>query len=75
MCVQRKLLVVDPGKRMTADEALRHPWLQAFAERMPHEMCVSPGAKATACHQQTAEQSALHDSRWRSRSRQRRQIH
>nr|XP_046242403.1 serine/threonine-protein kinase Chk2 isoform X1 [Scatophagus argus]XP_046242404.1 serine/threonine-protein kinase Chk2 isoform X1 [Scatophagus argus] len=26
--VVRKLLVVDPGKRMTIDEALQHPWLQ-----------------------------------------------
>ncbi|XP_023287298.1 serine/threonine-protein kinase Chk2-like, partial [Seriola lalandi dorsalis] len=26
--VVRKLLVVDPSKRMTIEEALRHPWLQ-----------------------------------------------
>ncbi len=26
--VVRKLLVVDPSKRMTIDEALQHPWLQ-----------------------------------------------
>ncbi|XP_072243212.1 serine/threonine-protein kinase Chk2 [Leuresthes tenuis] len=26
--VVRKLLVVDPAKRMTIDEALQHPWLQ-----------------------------------------------
>ena len=26
--VVRKLLVVDPSKRMTINEALQHPWLQ-----------------------------------------------
>lgn len=26
--VVRKLLVVDPSKRMTIEEALQHPWLQ-----------------------------------------------
>lgn len=29
--VVRKLLVVDPSKRMTIDEALQHPWLQVTA--------------------------------------------
>lgn len=26
--VVRKLLVVDPSRRMSIDEALQHPWLQ-----------------------------------------------
>ncbi|KAM8885656.1 serine/threonine-protein kinase Chk2 isoform 3-T4 [Spinachia spinachia] len=28
--VVRKLLVVDPSRRMTIEEALQHPWLQCF---------------------------------------------
>lgn len=28
----KKLLVVDPSKRLTTEEALQHPWLQVGAE-------------------------------------------
>lgn len=31
--VVRKLLVVDPSKRMSIDEALQHPWLQVLNPR------------------------------------------
>jgi serine/threonine protein kinase len=50
--MQENLLVVDPEARMTAKQALQHPWLQTFAKPVPHEVCISPRGKATACHQQ-----------------------
>lgn len=31
--VVRKLLVVDPSKRMSINEALQHPWLQVVNPR------------------------------------------
>ncbi|KAM7018469.1 serine/threonine-protein kinase Chk2 [Tautogolabrus adspersus] len=34
--VVRKLLVVDPGKRMTIEEALKHPWLQVTKPHTQH---------------------------------------
>ncbi|KAJ8379413.1 hypothetical protein SKAU_G00001910 [Synaphobranchus kaupii] len=30
----KKLLVVDPKKRLTVEEALQHPWMQASDEQM-----------------------------------------
>lgn len=41
--VVRKLLVVDPTKRMTVDEALQHPWLQVGELQVHHP----PGALIT----------------------------
>nr|XP_020450903.1 serine/threonine-protein kinase Chk2-like isoform X2 [Monopterus albus]XP_020450904.1 serine/threonine-protein kinase Chk2-like isoform X2 [Monopterus albus]XP_020450905.1 serine/threonine-protein kinase Chk2-like isoform X2 [Monopterus albus] len=45
--VVRKLLVVDPSKRITIDEALQHPWLQDRAMmETAHTLMYPPGDAA-----------------------------
>ncbi len=57
MCMQKKLLVVDPNMRLTAVEALQHSWLQGFQKHIPHQACMSP----TACRQQAVAGNGMQD--------------
>ncbi|KAM9394409.1 serine/threonine-protein kinase Chk2 isoform 2-T3 [Pholidichthys leucotaenia] len=68
--VVRKLLVVDPVKRMSIDEALQHPWLQdkemkAAAHRLMYPPTEGGGAAAAAPME--AEPEARKTSRKRGR--------
>ncbi|XP_075391077.1 serine/threonine-protein kinase Chk2 isoform X2 [Tenrec ecaudatus] len=47
----RKLLVVDPKKRFTTEEALRHPWLQDEDMRKRFQELLSEESQSTAMSQ------------------------
>ncbi|XP_033474750.1 serine/threonine-protein kinase Chk2 [Epinephelus lanceolatus] len=71
--VVRKLLVVDPSKRMTIEEALQHPWLQDQEMiQTAHRLMYPSDADAVApppgpSHQQEAESASLISKRKRRR--------
>ncbi|XP_022622259.1 serine/threonine-protein kinase Chk2 isoform X1 [Seriola dumerili] len=57
--VVRKLLVVDPSKRMTIEEALRHPWLQdRMMMETAHKLMYPPGHPSAAMEAESASGSS-----------------
>ena len=56
----RKMLTVDPTKRITVAEALQHPWLMAVANVYPDTML--PGQKETSSAAPTATTNTLDNS-------------
>lgn len=47
--MQEKLLVVDPAQRLSAQQALLHPWLQ---NTLGSHAAIGPLQKLTQCHQE-----------------------
>ncbi|XP_031167358.1 serine/threonine-protein kinase Chk2 isoform X1 [Sander lucioperca] len=57
--VVRKLLVVDPSKRMTIEEALQHPWLQDdVMMKTAHRLMFPSDTDAAAAMQEEAESAS-----------------
>ncbi|KAM4578593.1 serine/threonine-protein kinase Chk2 [Fundulus diaphanus] len=66
--VVRKLLVVDPAKRMTVDEALQHPWLQDQQMlKVAHRLMYPAGGEAAAASMEA--ESSTGDGSCRKRGR------